>query len=75
MVGPCYGIGIFEGGMIPPALNEVIVLLLLRTPFLDPTIFDNYYPLSDLLFLGKIVEKMLNELMRTLEKVDYLDPF
>lgn len=48
-------------------------LPLLKKPLLDPTILDNFCPVSHLPFLKKVVGKMIvHKLQRTLDEVDYL---
>lgn len=45
-------------------------------PFLDPMVFDNYWAVSNILFLGKILEHvMVSQLQVFLDKADYSGSF
>lgn len=44
-------------GTVPVRLKKAVVLPLLKKPSLDPLIFNNYRPISNLLFLAKMMEK------------------
>ncbi len=44
-------------GIFPTALKHVIVSSLLKKSSLDPFVIDSYRPISNLPFLGKILEK------------------
>lgn len=46
-------------GIIPLPLKEALVHPFLRKPLLDPTILANFCPMSNSLFGGKVVEKMI----------------
>lgn len=49
---------------------------LLKKPFLDPSILDNFCLVFHLSFLGKMVEKVVAlQLQRSLKEMDYLDTF
>lgn len=62
--------------VVPLAVKEAVELPLLRGPLLYPTSLDNFLPGSNLPFLKRFVEKMVEcQLQRTLNEVDYLDPF
>lgn len=47
--------------------SEAVVKLLLKKSNLDPNILNNYWPVSNLLFLGKILEKLF------FNYIDFLD--
>lgn len=70
--------------MVNSSLNEGFVFLLplkeicsqLKKPSVDPTILDIFYLLSNLCFLGKVVEKVVAQKpQRNLDEVDFQDPF
>lgn len=58
-------------GVLPATFKEVQLCPILKMLLLDSTILDN----SSSLFLGKVVEKVALQLQRSLEDIDYLDPF
>ena len=63
-------------GVLPPALKQAIVRPLLKKPSLDPTNLNNFRPVSNIPFLGKVIERVVaTQLQRVLEEADYLDPF
>ncbi|XP_061469795.1 uncharacterized protein LOC133379152 [Rhineura floridana] len=43
-------------GVMPSAFKEAIVKPILKKPSLDPQVFDNFRPISNLPFLGKVIE-------------------
>lgn len=56
--------------------EEPLVCPLLKKPLLIPIILDNFYPVSEILFLGKVVGKMVSlQLQRILEEMNSLVPF
>lgn len=61
--------------VVPPALKEPVVCPLLKKD-LDPRVLDNFCPVSNLSFLGKVNERVVgSHLQRTLDGADYLNPF
>lgn len=61
-------------GVVPQALKETVVHSLLKEPSLSK--MDSFCPVSNLPFLGKVVERMVEGyLQRTLDQADYLDAF
>nr|GFC52549.1 hypothetical protein [Tanacetum cinerariifolium] len=55
---------------------QAVVRPLLKKPSLDPTILNNFRPVSNIPFLGKVIERVVaSQLQRVLEEADYLDPF
>ncbi|XP_053138881.1 uncharacterized protein LOC128339283, partial [Hemicordylus capensis] len=49
---------------------------LLKKPALDPSELSNYRPVSNLPWLGKVIERVVaSQLQAVLEETDYLDPF
>lgn len=47
-----------------------------RKPALDPTVLDNYQPVLNPPFLGKVVERVVaSPVQRALDEAAYLDPF
>ena len=49
----------FSSGVVPSAIKKAKVRLLLKKVDLDPNVFKNYQPVSNLLFLSKILEKIV----------------
>ncbi|XP_070582622.1 LOW QUALITY PROTEIN: uncharacterized protein [Erythrolamprus reginae] len=59
----------------PPLYKEAVVRPLLKKPSLDPAVLNNYRPVSNLPFMGKVVEKVVAlQLQRSLDEADYLGP-
>lgn len=48
-----------EEGTVPPALKEALVCFLLHKSSLDTAVLDNFHPVSNFLFLQKVVEKVV----------------
>ena len=46
-------------GVFPEVLKTAIVRPLLKKPNLDPSLLENYRPISNLPFLGKVIEKIV----------------
>lgn len=57
---------IFVGrdGMLPMVLKQAMVCLPLKKPSLDPTVFDHYWPILNLLFLGKVVKEVVTSQLK-----------
>uniref|UniRef100_A0A670INB5 Reverse transcriptase domain-containing protein n=1 Tax=Podarcis muralis TaxID=64176 RepID=A0A670INB5_PODMU len=63
-------------GAFPDPLKEAVIKPLLKKTSLDPANLANYRPLSNLPFLGKVIERVVAEqLQARLEETDHLDPF
>ncbi|XP_060124758.1 uncharacterized protein LOC132591228 [Zootoca vivipara] len=63
-------------GAFPDPLKEAVIKPLLKKPSLDPANMANYRPVSNLPFLGKVIERVVAEqLQARLEEADHLDPF
>ena len=61
--------------MVPAALKQARVTPLLKKPSLDPTVVDNYHPVSLLSFLSKTLERAVsNQLYSYLLQNDLMDP-
>lgn len=59
-----------------PLTSGTMVRLLLKKPSLDPVVLANNHPVSNLLFLGKIVERVVAEQLQVfLDGSSVLDPF
>lgn len=59
-------------GIIPSLLMEALVHSLFKKPLLDPSILDNFCPVSNLPFWGKMIEKVTAEqLKRALDEADF----
>lgn len=68
----------FETGVFPEELKEVVIRLLFKKTTLDPAESDpgNYLPFSNLMFLGKVIEKVAaKQLQEFLDNTSVLDPF
>uniref|UniRef100_A0A672KIL5 Reverse transcriptase domain-containing protein n=1 Tax=Sinocyclocheilus grahami TaxID=75366 RepID=A0A672KIL5_SINGR len=63
-------------GTFPNSLKTAVVKPLLKKRNLDNTILSNYRPISNLPFIGKIIEKVVfNQLNKYLNSNGYLDNF
>uniref|UniRef100_A0A670JM86 Reverse transcriptase domain-containing protein n=1 Tax=Podarcis muralis TaxID=64176 RepID=A0A670JM86_PODMU len=63
-------------GAFPDPLKEAVIKPLLKKPSLDAATMANYRPVSNLPFLGKVIERAVAEqLQARLEEADHLDPF
>ena len=62
--------------MDPGRLKEAVVRPLLEISSLDPENLNNYRPVGNVPFLGKVLEKMIEgQLQMFLDEYNYLDPF
>uniref|UniRef100_A0A803TS28 Reverse transcriptase domain-containing protein n=1 Tax=Anolis carolinensis TaxID=28377 RepID=A0A803TS28_ANOCA len=62
-------------GRLPTGLKQAVIKPLLKKPSLDPTNWNNFRPVSNLPFLGKVLERVVaSQLQGFLEATDYLDP-
>ncbi|XP_077782882.1 uncharacterized protein LOC144327417 [Podarcis muralis] len=65
-----------DTGTFPGELKEAVVCPLLKKTSLDPLDLSNYRPVSNLPYLGKVIERAVAEqLGRFLEETSALDPF
>uniref|UniRef100_A0A3P9MAR3 Reverse transcriptase domain-containing protein n=1 Tax=Oryzias latipes TaxID=8090 RepID=A0A3P9MAR3_ORYLA len=48
-----------QSGIFPEALKTTVIKPLLKKSGLDPTVLNNYRPISNLPFLGKVLEKVV----------------
>lgn len=56
--------------------KQAVVQPLLKEPSLISSLLDNHCPVSNLLFLGKVIEQVVwSQLLRVLNEADYLEPF
>ncbi len=63
-------------GTFPNSLKTAVVKPLLKKRNLDSTMLSNYRPISNLPFIGKIIEKIVfNQLNNYLNSIEYLDNF
>ena len=56
LINLCFSTGIFNTGF-----KSAVVKLLLKKPTLDYEVFKNFYPISNLTFLSKLIEKVIAE--------------
>ena len=64
-----------DEGLVPESMKKAIIKPILKEPALDPDQISNYRPVSNLSFLSKILEKIVNvQLERHLETNNLLDP-
>uniref|UniRef100_A0A803TL80 Reverse transcriptase domain-containing protein n=1 Tax=Anolis carolinensis TaxID=28377 RepID=A0A803TL80_ANOCA len=62
-------------GIFPASLKLAVIKPLLKKPSLDPTQLENFRPISNLPFLGKVVERVVAaQLQAFLVDTDFLDP-
>ncbi len=63
-------------GVFPESFKHAIVQPLLKGPHLDPTVYNNYRPISKLSFISKVLEKIaLSQFTSYLDTFNILDPF
>lgn len=63
-------------GVVPSGFKYAILHPLLKKPFLDPAIHDNYRPISKLPFMSKILERVVySQLYSDLNTINILDTF
>ena len=63
-------------GIVPHDLKTAIVKPLLKKPSLDKNLLKNYHPISNLLFLSQILEKViLHKLLSHLQANNLCNPF
>ena len=48
-------------GLVPDCFKTAVVQSLLKKPTLDPDILNNFWPISKLPFLAKVLEKIVAE--------------
>uniref|UniRef100_A0A803TE01 ribonuclease H n=1 Tax=Anolis carolinensis TaxID=28377 RepID=A0A803TE01_ANOCA len=62
-------------GIVPASFKLAVIKPLLKKSSLDPTQLDNYWPISNLPFLGKVMERVVAaQLQAFLVDADILDP-
>uniref|UniRef100_R4GD80 Reverse transcriptase domain-containing protein n=1 Tax=Anolis carolinensis TaxID=28377 RepID=R4GD80_ANOCA len=62
-------------GIFPASLKLAVIQPLVKKPSLDPTQLENFWPISNLPFLGKVVERVVAaQLQAFLDDTDFLDP-
>lgn len=62
--------------VVPILLKEALVCPLLKKLLLDPITLGNFHPVSNLIFLGKVVEKVVaQQLQQVLGEADHLNLF
>lgn len=63
-------------GVVPSVWKKMVVHSLFSKPSLDPSVLDNFYSVSYLPFLDRIMEKVVDvQLLEAPEEVDYVDSF
>lgn len=68
--------GSLVSGIVPSYFKHAIVQPLLKKPNLDPTVLNNYRPISKLPFLSKVLEKVVfNQLSSFLQENGILDKY
>ena len=71
MINLCISTSVF-----PSSYKSVIVLPLIKKPGLDPQVFKNYRPVSNLSFLSKLIEKVISSRILTdIADHDLIDKF
>ena len=65
-----------SSGYVPQSFKIAIIKPLLKKPTLDPEVLANYRPISNLLFLSKILEKVIaNQLCEFLQESNIYEDF
>ena len=65
-----------SSGVVPENFKHAVVQPLIKKPALDPAVLANFRPISKLLFLSKILEKVVHsQLMAFLEEHNILEVF
>ncbi|KAF7250584.1 CDC42 small effector protein 2-A [Varanus komodoensis] len=65
-----------KDGRVPAPLKEAVVRLVLKEASLDPEMAVHYRPVANILFFGKVLERVVaGQLQALLDETDYLDPF
>ncbi|XDV17601.1 hypothetical protein PO909_023435 [Leuciscus waleckii] len=63
-------------GCVPSYFKHATIQPIIKKPNLDPTVLKNYWPISKLPFLSKILEKVVaNQLTAVLENLELYDKF
>ncbi|KAF7254508.1 Cadherin EGF LAG seven-pass G-type receptor 2 [Varanus komodoensis] len=63
-------------GRVPAPLKEAVVRPVLKKASLDPEMAANYRPVTNIPFLGKVLERVVpGQLQALLDETDYLHPF
>ncbi len=63
-------------GVFPESFKHAIVQPILKCPHLDPTVYNNYRPISKLSFISKVLEKVaLSQFTSYLDTCNILDQF
>ncbi|KAF7246310.1 Tyrosine-protein kinase Yes, partial [Varanus komodoensis] len=63
-------------GRVPSSLKEAVVRPVLKKAPLDPEVAANYRPVTNIPFLGKVLEQVVaGQLQAFLDETHYLDPF
>uniref|UniRef100_A0A803TII9 Reverse transcriptase domain-containing protein n=1 Tax=Anolis carolinensis TaxID=28377 RepID=A0A803TII9_ANOCA len=63
-----------EQGFFPSYLKQAVVRALLKKVSLDSTVLNNFRPISNLPFLGKVLERVVaSQLQGFLDDINYLD--
>uniref|UniRef100_A0A803TSP9 Reverse transcriptase domain-containing protein n=1 Tax=Anolis carolinensis TaxID=28377 RepID=A0A803TSP9_ANOCA len=61
-------------GTVPSCFKQAVVKPLLKKTSLDPSVCNNYRPISNLPFLGKVLERVVaTQLQEFLDDTDFLD--
>lgn len=61
-----------QTGHVPATLKTAVIRLLLKKPTLDPDIFANYRPISNLPLISKVLEKVVAAQLQVHLKQNYL---
>uniref|UniRef100_A0A803SRC4 Reverse transcriptase domain-containing protein n=1 Tax=Anolis carolinensis TaxID=28377 RepID=A0A803SRC4_ANOCA len=63
-----------EQGIFPSSLKQAVIRPFLKKASLDPSTLNNYRPISNLPFLGKVLERVVaSQLQGFLDDTDFLD--
>ena len=65
-----------SSGTVPDSLKNGIIIPLLKKPSLDPSLFANYRPITNIPFLSKVFEKVVaSALVKYLDENQLFDPY
>ena len=62
--------------VFPASFKSAVVLSLIKKPGLDPQVFKNYRPVSNLSFLSKLIEKVISSrILKHIADNEHIDKF
>ena len=61
--------------VFPSSFKSAVVLPLIKKPGLDPHVFKNYGPVSNLSFLSKLIENVISRILKHIADNELIDKF